>query len=204
MSPWLERALELASDAGGYCEPQDIQKENAHREGSSGNWRSTFLRMPYFRDALIRRGVVQDAFETSITWDKTFDFIHAVKKRTAAAIKEITNREPLINCRLTHIYPDGLAPYFTYTVPATPETMIDIWKEIKIATNEICISEHGTVTHHHAVGRDHRIRGYDHQRPDLFKEILSSAKQKIDPNSILNPGVLFDPVGYSHDHWMTL
>ena len=202
MSSWLDRALEIAMEVGGKVESQGERSDDAYKSGASGNWRSTFLRMPYYRDALIRRGIVQDAFETSITWDKGHEFIRSIKKRTAAAIKEITNRDPLISCRLTHIYPDGLAPYFTYTVPATPETMIDIWREIKVATNEICISEHGTVTHHHAVGRDHRVRGYDHQRPNLFKEMLWAAKQKIDPNSILNPGVLFDPKGYSHEHWM--
>ena len=57
---------------------------------------------------------------------------------------------------------------------AKTSTMIDVWKEIKLATNEICISKGGTVTHHHAVGRDHRPNGYDNQRPELFKEILTA------------------------------
>jgi len=80
--------------------------------------------------------------------------------------------------------------------------MIDVWKEIKLMTNEICVSAGGTVTHHHAVGRDHRIKGYDLQRPEGFKDMLISAKQGVDPRSIMNPGVLIDPRGKTYKHWM--
>ena len=155
-----------------------------------------------FHFYFLSKQIVQDTFETSITWDKGYEFIETLKNRAQAAIKEITNRDTTVTCRLTHTYPDGLAPYFTYSAFATPETMLDVWKEIKIATNEICVSEQGTVTHHHAVGRDHRVKGYDLQRPEGYKEMLLAAKEKIDPNSILNPGVLIDPKGYSHKHWM--
>ena len=58
---------------------------------------------------------------------------------------------------------------------------------------EICIAEGGTVSHHHAVGRDHRVRGYDLQRPEGFKNMLSAAKKAVDPQSTINLGVLFDP-----------
>jgi alkyldihydroxyacetonephosphate synthase len=95
-----------------------------------------------------------------------------------------------------------LAPYFTFGAFAKPSTMIDIWREIKLATNEICISKGGTVTHHHAVGRDHRPNGYDNQRPDLFKDILTAAKSKVDPNGIMNPGVLIDPENKIIDNWL--
>ena len=200
MQPWLDRALEIAKSEGGEFE---LPKEkDAHKSGASGNWRNSFIRAPYYREASIRRGIVQDTFETSITWDKGYEFIETLKRRAQEAIKEITNRDTTVTCRLTHTYPDGLAPYFTYSAFATPDTMIDVWKEIKIATNEICVSEQGTVTHHHAVGRDHRVKGYDLQRPEGYKDMLLAAKEKVDPNSILNPGVLIDPKGYSHKHWM--
>ena len=80
--------------------------------------------------------------------------------------------------------------------------MIEVWKEIKLATNELCVSLNGTVTHHHAVGRDHRIKGYDIQVPKGFKEMLQVAKKKVDPNSIMNPGVLIDPEDRVINHWM--
>ena len=202
MDFWLKRALEIASDVGGEYELPQEQKADAHKSGASGTWRNSFIRAPYYREASVRRGIIQDTFETSITWDKGFDFIETLKEKASKAIKEISGKESTVTCRLTHTYPDGLAPYFSYTAYATPSTMIDVWKEIKLATNEICIQEGGTVTHHHAVGRDHRVKGYDLQRPEGFKNMLVSAKEGVDPRSIMNPGVLIDPKGKKYKHWM--
>ena len=199
----LERALEIAAENKGLYEDPQTQSKDAHRSGSSGNWRSSFIKAPYLRESFTRRGIIQDTFETAITWDKSFEFIKDVKEETARIIKRITGKTSLVTCRITHSYPDGLAPYFTFGAYATPKTMIDIWKEIKLATNELCNSKGGTVTHHHAVGRDHRPNGYDKQRPELFNRVLVSAKSTLDPKGIMNPGVLIDPKDKTIKNWMT-
>ena len=199
----LERALEIAAENKGLYEDPQTQSKDAHRSGSSGNWRSSFIKAPYLRESFTRRGIIQDTFETAITWDKSFEFIKDVKEETARIIKRITGKSSLVTCRITHSYPDGLAPYFTFGAYATPKTMIDIWKEIKLATNELCNSKGGTVTHHHAVGRDHRPNGYDKQRPELFNRVLVSAKSTLDPKGIMNPGVLIDPKDKTIKNWMT-
>lgn len=198
----LGRALEISKDNNGLFEPQSKNKEDAHRSGSSGSWRSSFIKAPYLRESFTRRGIIQDTFETSITWDRGFEFIEDIKAETTKAIELITGKPSLVTCRITHSYPDGLAPYFTFGAYATPKTMINIWKEIKLATNEICNSMGGTVTHHHAVGRDHRPNGYDKQRPELFSKVLISAKSTLDPKGVMNPGVLIDPQGKSINNWM--
>ena len=54
------------------------------------------------------------------------------------------------------------------------------------------IAAGGTITHHHAVGRDHRP-WYDRQRPDRFADALRGAKAAVDPAGVMNPGVLIDP-----------
>ena len=198
----LERALEIAKDNKGNFEAPS-QDSQAHRSGSSGTWRNSFIKAPYLRESFTRRGIIQDTFETSITWDKSKDFIQAVKDDTSKAILEITGKPSLVTCRITHSYPDGLAPYFTFGAYATPSTMIDTWKEIKCATNEICVSKGGTVTHHHAVGRDHRPNGYDVQRDDLFSKVLIEAKAALDPKGIMNPGVLIDPKSKTITNWMS-
>ena len=198
----LERALEIAKDNKGNFEVPS-QDSQAHRSGSSGTWRNSFIKAPYLRESFTRRGIIQDTFETSITWDKSKDFIQAVKDDTSKAILEITGKPSLVTCRITHSYPDGLAPYFTFGAYATPSTMIDTWKEIKCATNEICVSKGGTVTHHHAVGRDHRPYGYDVQRDDLFSKVLIEAKAALDPKGIMNPGVLIDPKSKTITNWMS-
>ena len=198
----LERALEIAKDNKGNFEAPS-QDSQAHRSGSSGTWRNSFIKAPYLRESFTRRGIIQDTFETSITWDTSKDFIQAVKDDTSKAILEITGKPSLVTCRITHSYPDGLAPYFTFGAYATPSTMIDTWKEIKCATNEICVSKGGTVTHHHAVGRDHRPYGYDVQRDDLFSKVLIEAKAALDPKGIMNPGVLIDPKSKTITNWMS-
>ena len=201
-SYFLDRALEISKDfQGSFEKPKDTS--DAHRSGSSGTWRNSFIKAPYFREAFTRRGIIQDTFETAITWDKSHSFIEEIKEETAQAILEITGKPSLVTCRITHSYPDGLAPYFTFGAFANPSTMIDVWKEIKLATNEICVTKGGTVTHHHAVGRDHRPNGYDNQRPDLFNKVLASAKSSLDPKGIMNPGVLIDPQDKTIKNWMS-
>ena len=201
-SYFLDRALEISKDFQGIFEkPKDTS--DAHRSGSSGTWRNSFIKAPYLREAFTRRGIIQDTFETAITWDKSHSFIEEIKEETAKAILEITGKPSLVTCRITHSYPDGLAPYFTFGAFAYPSTMIDVWKEIKLATNEICVTKGGTVTHHHAVGRDHRPNGYDNQRPDLFNKVLASAKSTLDPKGIMNPGVLIDPQDKTIKNWMS-
>jgi alkyldihydroxyacetonephosphate synthase len=65
------------------------------------------------------------------------------------------------------------------------------WRVIKSAASEALIAAGGTITHHHAVGRDHRP-WYDKQRPELFAAALRAAKRAVDPQGLLNPGVLID------------
>jgi alkyldihydroxyacetonephosphate synthase len=89
------------------------------------------------------------------------------------------------------VYPDGPAPYYTILAPARRGSELEQWDEIKAAASEALISAGGTITHHHAVGRDHRP-WYDRQRPERFAAALSAAKSELDPNRILNPGVLID------------
>jgi alkyldihydroxyacetonephosphate synthase len=97
-----------------------------------------------------------------------------------------------VTARFTHVYPDGPAPYYTVLAPARRESQLEQWAEIKAAASEAILRLGGTITHHHAVGRDHRP-WYDRQRPDGFAAALAAAKAALDPAAILNPGVLIDP-----------
>jgi alkyldihydroxyacetonephosphate synthase len=98
-----------------------------------------------------------------------------------------------VTCRLTHVYPDGAAPYYTVLAPAAAGSQLEQWAEIKAAASDTLLRLGGTITHHHAVGRDHRP-WYDRQRPDLFARVLVAAKRAFDPAGVLNPGVLVDPM----------
>jgi alkyldihydroxyacetonephosphate synthase len=178
-------ALDICSDHGGLWE----------RRGTSGDavgsWREAFLGAPYLRDTLIAIGVLSETFETAITWERFEAFHHAVLERARAAVDEICG-EGTVSCRFTHVYPDGPAPYYTILAPARRGEELEQWAAIKRAASDAVIEHGGTITHHHAVGRDHRP-WYDRQRPDPFAQALRGAKAAIDPLATLNPGVLIDP-----------
>jgi alkyldihydroxyacetonephosphate synthase len=164
---WMEHALQLCG-----------RKPTSSGSGAGGDWRSAFLAMPYLRDTLIQVGVVNDTFETAITWDKLGNL-------RAAVVDAI----PHATCRFTHVYPDGPAPYFTVVEPARRGQELEQWDEIKARASEAVLGAGGTITHHHAVGRDHRP-WYDRQRPEPFAQALRAAKGALDPGWILNPGTL--------------
>ena len=183
LEAWMTRALECCADHGGAPEP-----ENA----AAGLWRTAFIRMPYSREFLTPAGLIVDTFETAITWDR-FEALHeAVKAATERAILEATGVKGEVTCRFTHIYPDGPAPYFSFHALGRHGALLDQWRAIKNAAGDALMAAGGTITHHHAVGRDHRP-WYDRQRPELFAVALRAAKRALDPKGVMNPGVLIDP-----------
>ncbi len=97
----------------------------------------------------------------------------------------------LVACRFAYVYPDGPAPYYTFVAPARAGAELEQWDAIKSAVSRAILDHGGTITHHHAVGRDHRP-WYDEERPELFAGALRAAKRTLDPGGILNPGVLLD------------
>jgi alkyldihydroxyacetonephosphate synthase len=187
---WMKRALECCADHGGV--PEIADKEDAHREGAAGQWRTAFIRMPYARERMVPRAIISDTFETAITWERFEAFHDAVKRAAAQAIHDATGRPGQVTCRFTHVYPDGPAPYFTFHALGRHGQLIEQWQAIKTAASDALIAAGGTITHHHAVGRDHRP-WYDRQRPALFAAALKAAKRALDPQGMLNPGVLIDP-----------
>ena len=186
---WVTRALECCADHGGT--PEQPDKADAHREGAAGMWRNAFIRMPYARERLVGRAIIADTFETAITWERFEAFHDAVKIATESAIREATGRPGQVTCRFTHVYPDGPAPYFSFHALGRHGDLLSQWRAIKSAASEALIAAGGTITHHHAVGRDHRP-WYDKQRPELFAQALRAAKRAVDPQGLLNPGVLID------------
>jgi alkyldihydroxyacetonephosphate synthase len=190
----MELALEIARGHGG--EPEEPKGE---KKDSVGTWRDAFLSAPYLRDALVACGVLSDTFETAITWDRFPDFHAEVMESARKAVASACGGpaegpgSPHIGCRFTHVYPDGPAPYYTVLAQARRGSEVAQWDEIKAAVSKTINGLGGTITHHHAVGRDHRP-WYDRQRPEPFAAALRAAKRELDPRGILNPGVLMDPV----------
>ncbi|MFE1291486.1 FAD-binding oxidoreductase [Streptomyces sp. NPDC058751] len=192
---WMERALELCLDHGGALpEPPRYTgtTDTAARTSTADTWRSAFLRMPYQRDALAAQGMIVETFETACTWDRFAGLRAAVDAAARDAMRQV-GATGVVTCRFTHVYPDGPAPYFGVYAAGTWGRTVEQWDEIKQAVSEALITHGATITHHHAVGRDHRP-WYDRQRPDLFAAALRAGKAVLDPSGILNPGVLVDPL----------
>jgi alkyldihydroxyacetonephosphate synthase len=195
---WLELGLESCRERGGTVlgEPRLSDGEDrasAGRDASSGAgaWRGAFLKAPYLRDTMVAAGIVTETFETAVPWDRLEALVAEVGERARSSLREVCGAGA-VTCRLTHAYPDGAAPYFTVLAPARRGAELEQWDEVKAAASEAILAGGGTITHHHAVGRDHRP-WYDRQRPEPFAAALHAAKEAVDPAGILNPGVLVDP-----------
>ena len=199
----VEDSLALAIDAAASHGGEPVEVKRQTTEQSSGDdpvnaWRNAFLFAPYLRDSLVACGVLSDTFETAITWDRFADFHAEVMETARRAVAEASGGpaegpgSPRISCRFTHVYPDGPAPYYTVLAKARRGDEVAQWDEVKAAVSDTVIDAGGTITHHHAVGRDHRP-WYDRQRPDRFADALRAAKRELDPTAVLNPGVLIDP-----------
>jgi alkyldihydroxyacetonephosphate synthase len=192
--PWMDRALAITSAHGGRCPDGPVSRNEGKKGGGGGaaaSWRSAFMEAPYLQNALLSVGVMADTFETACTWNR-FEELHGA---VTTAVRDTLQRVcggGVVACRLTHLYPDGPAPYYTFIGPARRGAEIEQWSEVKRAASDALAAKGATITHHHAVGRVHRP-WYDRERPQQFAEMLRAAKRTVDPAGILNPGVLIDP-----------
>jgi alkyldihydroxyacetonephosphate synthase len=186
LGPWIDRAVALAVAEGGSC-PTGVTQEAR----DAATWKQAFFDAPYLQSALVTLGVVVDTFETACTWDR-FEALHAnVVRRVESAMNEACGKG-ILTCRFTHVYPDGPAPYYTFLAPGRANEQIDQWRHIKDAACQALDESGATITHHHAVGRLHRP-GYEKERPVPFEQALRATKAALDPDGLLNTGVLIAP-----------
>ena len=198
----MDRALAVlqsnATESADIVYSDTQQDAPVATDGAVAQWRNAFLRMPYYRNRLVACGLIADTFETAITWDRWEVMYRTVVSGMQAAMVEISGQPGRISCRFTHVYPDGPALYFSFFAIGSRrgdlQAALQMWRELKMRANQLVISLGGTITHHHAVGRDHRS-GYHAQSPDLYRGMLAAAKVEVDPQGVLNPGVLIDPIG---------
>ena len=196
----IRHAVAIARDAGGVIDDDAIviadtaarSESAAGRQGAVGSWRNSFINAPYERNATIGFGIVAETLETAITWERWPALDEMVRAALRDALRQ-TCGNGRVSCRFTHVYPDGPAPYYTFEGLGKVGGELEAHAAIKQAASDAVMAAGGTITHHHAVGRTHRP-WYDGQRPELFAAALRAAKRAVDPNGILNPGVLIDPL----------
>jgi alkyldihydroxyacetonephosphate synthase len=168
----------LLADALGLAGGSRLERE------AGGRWREAFLRLPYVYEEIVAHGLLTGTFETAVTWSR-FPSLHGDVSRTLADAAP----DAIVSCRLAYAYPDGPAPYYTVVAPARAGAELEQWRDLKAAASEALLAGGGTITHHHAVGREHRS-WYEREAPPLVLDALRAAKRELDPAGVLNPGVL--------------
>ncbi len=186
VSHWMQEALAICKAESGTWDENRTKAKTRSKKGDA--WKNSFLLAPYLRDECMKLGLIAETFETAVTWDQFPDFYKNVKKAAQQAVQKYCGIGT-VTCRFTHIYPDGPAPYFTIIAKGEKGKQLEQWDAIKKEVSQALIDNGGTITHHHAVGKDHRPY-YTQQHTPLFGEMLGAAKKAVDPNWILNPGVL--------------
>lgn len=185
----LQAAIALCASAGGMAKRRAPRAADAAGEGDAADqWKQSFVRAPYLRDELARMGFVSETFETCTTWSGFPALDRAVRAAAADAIAK-TCGAGVVTCRFTHLYPDGPAPYYTVIAPSERGKQLAHWDAIKDAVSRALVENGATITHHHAVGKDHQPY-YAQQSAPLMQEMLHAAKRAVDPGGIMNPGTL--------------
>lgn len=138
---------------------------------------------PRQRDALLDAGVCVETLETATHWSRVSELRDAVRD---ALVAELGN--PVVMCHISHAYETGASLYFTVLVPRDLGDPVGQWGRAKAAASD-AISRLGTITHHHAVGRDH-LPWLEKEIGAIGVEVLRAVKERVDPTGILNPGKL--------------
>jgi len=147
-------------------------------------WAEGRFHGPYLRDSLLDVGVLVETMETVTFWSNLDHVYTSVKDALVGELGEGT----LVLCHISHVYETGASLYFTVATKASAEPLPQ-WLAAKAAASDAMVHNGASITHHHAVGQDHK--------PWLAEEIgpvgvlmLRAVKEKIDPTGVLNPGVL--------------
>jgi alkyldihydroxyacetonephosphate synthase len=170
------RALALARVNGGLA-----------LGGSPGRaWLEGRFEAPYLRDDLLTLGVMVETLETATRWSN-LEALHAAVSGAIARALEGEGTPGMVMCHVSHLYETGASLYFTFIARQREGAEIEQWRTVKHAATEAIVTNGGTITHHHAVGRDHA--------PWLAREIgeegvaaIRALKAELDPAGIMNPG----------------
>jgi alkyldihydroxyacetonephosphate synthase len=143
---------------------------------------------PYVRDALLDHGVFVETLETAATWSNLPTLYAAVGDALRKSLSE-RGTPPLVMCHVSHLYRSGASLYYTFLARQQPEDAIEQWHAAKSAACDAIVANGGTITHHHAIGRDH-VPWMPAEIGSVGIDLIRAAKQRLDPVGIMNPGKL--------------
>ena len=143
---------------------------------------------PYLRDELLSRGIFVETLETAAQWTRLHDVHRTVRSALHSALGR-RGTPPLVMCHVSHVYPSGASLYFTFLARQQDDDALGQWRAAKHAATDAIVASGGTITHHHAVGRDHAPWLTAEASP-LGVEALRAVKERLDPAGVMNPGKL--------------
>ena len=152
------------------------------------SWERGRYEGPYLRDALLGHGVMAETLETAHEWSRLLPLYRAVRDAIHGAL-EARGTPGLVMCHVSHLYPSGASLYFTFLAPQERGAELEQWRAAKTAACDAIVGAGGTITHHHAIGRDH-IPWMPNEVGEIGVEALRAVKERLDPAGILNPGKL--------------
>jgi alkyldihydroxyacetonephosphate synthase len=153
-------------------------------------WEAGRFDGPYLRDDLLDAGVLVETLETSATWSQLDATRDAVRRALSGALAATP---PVVMCHVSHLYPHGASLYFTVLARQDAADPVDQWQRAKQAAGDALVACGATITHHHAVGTDHRA-WMQAEVGALGVQVLRAVKATLDPAGILNPGKLIPDV----------
>jgi alkyldihydroxyacetonephosphate synthase len=152
------------------------------------SWRRHRFAAPYLRDRLMDRGLMVETLETAATWSALPTVYDTVRRALRGSLTR-GPRRPLVMSHVSHGYPTGASLYVTVVADRDDALPLQQWLGAKRAATDALLAAGGTLTHHHAVGADHRP-WLEREIGPLGIEVLRAVKQRLDPHGICNPGVL--------------
>ncbi len=167
-----------------------LRRDGAVYLGQSAgrSWEHGRYQGPYLRDTLMGMGAMVETLETSHTWRRLGE-LHAAVGSAIRDSLAVQGTPGLVFCHLSHAYADGASLYFTFISRARRGEEIEQWRQVKQAASEAIVASEGTITHHHAVGRDHApYMEAEVGRTGL--DVLRAVKDQLDPAGVMNPGKL--------------
>jgi len=157
-------------------------------QSAGRSWEHGRYQGPYLRDTLMGVGAMVETLETAHTWTELAG-LHAAVRNAIHGSLAGQGTPGLVFCHLSHAYADGGSLYFTFISRAREGAEVEQWRQVKRAASEAIVASGGTITHHHAVGRDHApYMEAEVGRTGL--DVLRAAKARLDPAGIMNPGKL--------------
>ena len=156
-------------------------------EGPAKTWEHGRFSAPYLRDSLLAAGALCETLETATDWSNLAALKAAVTEALTTSLAE-SGTPALVMCHISHVYPTGASLYFT-VVAGQRGNPLEQWWAAKRAACDAIMATGGTITHHHAVGADHRP-WMSQEVGDIGVQLLRAVKATLDPAGILNPGKL--------------